>query len=201
MPHPSRPRGACNVSAAGAQRYASATARPDRSVIGVRRQDVSREQSRGRAHSLSTRLRRNFPRAPRSRPALAQGLPREPFAPLRAMGNRTSHMHTSFMRAPFGEASSIDGVQHKAATARHASRRPSPMMRAERATSSLHGASTSSCRPVLMLLKHAVEFSSNKIAAASRGFHVMKHVAGSCLDAVTWLARLNVALTRSEHER
>lgn len=210
MPRPLRPRRAVDTS--------SATARPVRGMSRVRRHDVAPcAASAGGAQSLRTRPRRNFAIPSRSKYALARALLQlallqaagarvsEAFAPLRAMGNRTSHMHASFMRAPFGREA-IAAAQESAATTRHARRRPANAQRSARSASTRSRAATkratlrvvqsSSLHALLTRLKRAAEFSSDKIAAALPAFHVINHVAGSCLE---WLSR--GALTRSEHER
>jgi hypothetical protein len=109
-------------------------------------------------------------------------------------------MHTSFMCMRFSarthagtrsavtsRAALIDGVQHSDATSRRLRRRS-------------RLAPGFSWSGLLTLLKPAVEFSSDKIAPAWVRFHVINYVAGSCLE-LAFTGWIEVALTRSEHER
>lgn len=176
-------------SSRGAPRTSSATARPDRGPVA--------------------RPWRNFPLASRrwqqSWRALARRLLNAAIAPPRTRGAgmvstrlRTFAMGTYFVGTHTRDTSGRSAMQHVTATTRHV-RRHAASTRSCARTEGSRDVRASMFRALLTLLKRAAEFSSDKIAPAFPGFHVMNDVAGSCLErAVT---RFEIALTRSEQER
>jgi hypothetical protein len=213
------PRSSC---LRGASPTSSTTAWPDRDRVAARRYDAPvRERSRGFVLSSRSRRRRNFPPASWQWQlgwrVLARSLLSRPFTPRRTAGVHALSLRAARIRifamgtfsagtlagrTSFGSPSSCSAVQHGAATRRHVRRGASNVRAGTRARLTLHHAARpSSFRELLTLLKRAVEFSRDKIAPALPGFHVMNERGWLLLRSSRSLARFEVALTRSEHER